>query len=240
MTVLNKVAPAAFLAAGAAVVFAAVAQAQPPAAPVPDPAPAPLPAAAPPPPPPPPGPTIPVIGAPLGSNGWNVLGQTGEQGVPGLLGAPAISGIDRTSVLGQNAAPSAPGGGPGVVPDLRAFNNAYGVPQNLVPSAPGQGQQFDVAPGQEGADVSGREWLGRYIDLARDGRLRGALLSRNPKESLGQPLPGTAPPPGTNLPPGLAEFLPPPPDPNAPPAAPGVPPAPGAPVPPPVIPPPAG
>jgi hypothetical protein len=234
MTLTTKAAPAAFLAAGAAVVFAGVAQAQPPAPPVPDPAPAPAPA--PPPPPAPVGPNIPVIGVPLGANGWNVLGQTGEQGVPGLLGAPAISGIDRTTVLGQNAVPSAPGAGPGVVPDLRAFNNAYGVAQNVVPAAPGQGQQFDVAPGQENADVSGREWLGRYIDLARDGRLRGALLSRNPKESLGQPLPGTAPPPGTNIPSGLAEFLPPPPDPNAPPPPPGVPPAPGAPV----VPPPPG
>ncbi|MBX7448656.1 hypothetical protein GR927_11720 [Mycolicibacterium sp. 3033] len=226
MTVLDKMAPAAFLAAGATVVFTGVAQAQPPVVPAPAPAP---------PPPTASGPNVPLIGAPLGPEGMNILAQTGQPGVPGMPGDPLISGIDRTTVLGQNAVPSAPGAGPGVVPNLRAFNNAYGVPQNLVPSAPGQGQQFDVAPGQENADVSGREWLGRYIDLARDGRLRGALLSRNPKESLGQPLPGTAPPPGTNIPSGLAEFLPPPPDPNAPPA-PGLPPAPGAPL----VPPPPG
>ncbi len=122
----------------------------------------------------------------------------------------AITGLDPATVLGQNGVPATPGAGPGTVPDLRPFNNAYGVPQNLVPAAPGQGTQFDVPPGQEGADVSGREWLGRYIDLYRDGRLRGGLLGQLPQEQLGQPLPGTAPAPGTNLPPGLVQFLPPP------------------------------
>ena len=146
-----------------------------------------------------------------------MLAQTGQPAVPGALGAPAIPGIDRTTVLGQNAVPSAPGAGPGVVPNLRAFNNAYGVPQNEVPSAPGQGQQFDVAPGDENADVNGRTWLGRYIDLYRDGRLRGSLLGQLPQQQLGEPLPGTAPPPGTNIPPGLVQFLP---DPAAPPPPP--------------------
>jgi hypothetical protein len=156
------------------------------------------------------------------------------------LGVPLIPGIDRNTVLGQNPAPMAPGPSPGVVPNLRAFNNAYGVPQNVKPAAPGQGEQFDVPPGQENADVNGRTWLGRYIDLYRDGRLRGSLLGQLPQQQLGEPLPGTAPPPGTNIPPGLVQFLPPPPDPNAPPPAPGGPaPAPGAPLPAPVIPPPA-
>ena len=81
----------------------------------------------------------------------------------------------------------------------------------------GKGQQFDVAPGQENADVSRREWFGRYIDLYRDGRLKGGLLAQMPQEQLGEPLPGTAPPPGTNVPPGLVQFLPEPVDPAAPP-----------------------
>lgn len=208
MTRVIRQAPAALLAAGAAVVFAAVAHAQPPAPPEPLP-----PAPAPAPPPPPQGPVIPVIGAPLGPEGWNMLAQAGQPAAPGMLGAPPISGIDRTTALGQNAVPSAPGAGPGVGPNLRAFNNAYGLPQNVVPAAPGQGQQFDVAPGDENADVNGRTWLGRFYDLAVDGRLHGALLNQVPQEQLGQPLPGTAPPPGTNIPPGLVQFLPPPPDP---------------------------
>src|SRR6185436_20289414 len=105
--------------------------------------------------------------------------------------------------------------------------------QNIAPAAPGKGQEFDVAPGDEHADVTRREWFGRYIDMYRAGMLKGGLLGQMPKEQLGEALPGTAPPPGTNIPPGLVQFLP---DPNAPvdPAAP-------APVPPLVpVPPPAG
>ena len=109
------------------------------------------------------------------------------------------------------------------MPNLNPFNNAYGLAQNEVPAAPGQGQQFDVAPGQENADVSRREWFGRYIDLYRDGRLKGGLLGQMPQEQAGEPLPGTAPPPGTNIPPGLVQFLPEPVDPNAPPTPPPVP-----------------
>jgi len=96
------------------------------------------------------------------------------------------------------------------------FNNGYGIQQNIEPAAPGQGQQFDVAPGQENANVSRREWLGRYIDMYRAGMLKGGLLGQAPQEQLGQPLPGTAPPPGTNIPPGLVQFQP-----GPPPAAPG-------------------
>jgi hypothetical protein len=172
--------------------------------------------------PPPPAPNVPVIGAPLGPSGWNILAQNGSQAAPGALGAPQdISGLDRNTVLGQLPAPAAPGTGPGAVPNLNPFNNAYGLPQCDVPSAPGKCEQFDVAPGEEHADVSRREWLGRYIDLYRDGRLRGGLLGQLPQQQLGEPLPGTAPPPGTNIPPGLGQYLP---DPPAP--ADGAPPAP--------------
>ena len=203
------------LAVGVAVALPATAGAEPPPLPLPvvpgEPAP-----------PPPPGPTVPLIGSPL-ANGLGVLAQTGQESVPGALGAPNVVGLSPTTVLGQNPVPSAPGGDPGIVPNLNPFNNAYGLAQNEVPAAPGQGQQFDVAPGQENADVSRREWFGRYIDLYRDGRLKGGLLGQMPQEQLGEPLPGTAPPPGTNIPPGLAQFLPDPVDPNAPPPPPPVP-----------------
>jgi hypothetical protein len=164
--------------------------------------------------------TVPVLGSDLGPNGLAVLGQAGDP-APGPLGAPNITGLDGTTVLGQNAAPSAPGAGPGVTPNLQAFNNAYGPQQNLVPSAPGEGQQFDVAPGDENANVNARTWMGRYIDMYRAGMLKGGLLGQVPQEQLGEPLPGTAPPPGTNVPSGLGEFLPGPGDPppgGAPPA----------------------
>lgn len=162
-----------------------------------------------------------MIGEPL-ANGLGVLGQTGQPSVPGALGAPNLSGLDSSSVLGLNAAPAAPGTGPGTPPNLNVFNNAYGLPQNEVPAAPGQGQQFDVAPGQENADVGKREWLGRYVDLYRDGRLKGGLLGQMPQQQLGEPLPGTAPPPGTVISPGLVQNLPPAPEDGSAPAPPGL------------------
>ncbi len=225
-TTLAKLAAAGLLAIGAAVGSSALAVADPPAPDLPAPVPAP------PPPPPPPGPVIPMVGAPLGPGGLAVLSQTGDP-APGQLGAPQVPGLDVTTLLGQNPVPTAPGAGPGAPPNLNIFNNAYGIQQNVAPAAPGKGEQFDVAPGQENADVSRREWLGRYIDMYRAGMLKGGLLGQMPQEQLGEPLPGTAPPPGTNIPPGLGQFLPPPPDPAAP-AAP--PPPPGAP---PLVPPPA-
>jgi hypothetical protein len=224
-TALASATAAGLATFGAAVAFSATAAADPPP-------PEPLPAPGEPAPPPPLGPTIPVVGAPLGPAGFNVLGQNGEAPIPGALGAPPVVGLDRDTVLGQNALPSAPGAGPGVVPSLNPFNNAYGPQQNVQPSAPGQGEQFDVAPGDENAEVSRREWLGRYVDMYRAGMLKGGLLGQAPQEQLGEPLPGTAPPPGTNIPPGLVQFQP---DPPPPPGAPAPPPAPGAP---PLLPPP--
>ena len=128
-----------------------------------------------------------------------------------------VPGLDSTTVLGQNRRSRASGSRlRALPPNLNVFNNAYGIQQNLEPAAPGQGQQFDVPPGQENADVSRREWLGRYIDMHRAGMLKGGLLGQVPQEQLGAPLPGTAPPPGTNIPPGLVQFLPPPPEPAPP------------------------
>jgi hypothetical protein len=214
-TVAN-VAALGTLAFGAAVALSAPAAADPP----PDPLPADPAAPADPAPPPPPGPTIPMVGQ-LNSNGLSPLAQAGEQPLPGALGAPAAtSGIDRNSILGQNPVPLAPGQDPGVVPNLNPFNNAYGVQQNVKPAAPGQGQEFDVAPGDENDDVSRREWFGRLIDMHRAGMLKGGFLGQVPQDQLGQPVPGTAPPPGTNIPLGPVQFLPDPVDPNAPPPPP--------------------
>ena len=176
---------------------------------------------------------MPVLGAPLGSQGLNVLGQrpaantdpaaaaapdAGPLGLP--LGTP---GLTADTVLGQNAVPSRPGAGPGIAPNLNAFNNAYGPQQCIKPSAPGKCEQFGVDPGQEHADSSPHEWLNRYIEMYHDGRLRGGSLSQWNQQQLGESLPGTAPPPGTNIPPGLVQYYEPP----------ELPPPPGAPVPPP-------
>lgn len=205
------------LAFGAAVAFSATAAAEPPPAPLPV-----VPPGAPvPPPPPEAGPYIPGMGN-ASANMFGILAQNGQPSVPGAVGAPSTNGLDAASVLGLNPVPLAPNGQPGTPPNLNVFNNAYGLPQNEVPAAPGQGQQFDVAPGQENADVGKREWLGRYVDLYRDGRLKGGLLGQMPQQQLGEPLPGTAPPPGTVISPGLVQNLPPAPDDGSAPAPPGL------------------
>ncbi|QRY50813.1 hypothetical protein [Mycolicibacterium septicum] len=179
-------------------------------------------------PPAPPGPEVPIVGAPLGSNGLSVLAQTGAESAPGRLGAPGGIDMSPGALLGQYATPSAPGGPPPTnAPNLRAFNNGNFLPQNEKPSAPGQGTVVGVEPGQENADISGLDWMRHMREMYHNGNLRGAMLGQTPKEQLGEPLPGTAPPPGTNIPAGLGENLP---DPAAPPPAPGVPvPAPPAP-----------
>ena len=59
-----------------------------------------------------------------------------------------------------------------------------------------QVREFGVAPGDENADVTRRQWLGRFIDMQRAGLLKGGMIGQMPQEQLGEPLPGTAPPPG--------------------------------------------
>lgn len=212
----HRMVVAGILALGAAAASSAAAAAEPAPNTPADPA---IPAPA-----PPPGPTVPGIGAPLGPNGLSLLEQTGTP-TGGPLGLPEGVSLDPNSLLGQNATP---GGPPGTPPNLRAFNNGYVLPQNEVPSAPGQGSVVGVAPGQENADISGVDYIKQLHELYKNGNLRGSLLGQLPKEQLGQPLPGTAPPPGTNIPPGLAQYLPAPPpaDPAAPPLDPAAPPAP--------------
>ncbi|CAN5353307.1 hypothetical protein BH09ACT7_BH09ACT7_07330 [soil metagenome] len=228
---MANIAVAGCLAVGAAVAFSAAAAADD--GPPPDPALL-VDPAAPAPPPPPSGPTIPVLGAPLGPEGFNILAQTGSPAAPGALGTPATLDTNPQALLGQNVAPAAPGAGAVGPPiNLNALNNAYVMPQNEVPSAPGQGTQVGVEPGQENADLGRVDYLKQWHDLYKNGNLKGSLLGRLPQEQLGEPLPGTAPPPGTNIPPGLVQYLP---DPAAP-VDPLLPIVPGAPAP---VPPPPG
>jgi hypothetical protein len=222
--VMANVAVAGFLAVGAAVAFSATAAADD--GPPPDPA---VPVDPGPPAPPPVGPMIPVLGAPLGPEGFNILAQNGEPAAPGALGVPAAIDTNPQALLGQNQAPAAPGqGAPGAPINLNAINNAYVLPQNDKPSAPGKGTEVGVDPGQENADLGRYSYLQQWHDLYKNGNLKGALLGRVDESQLGQPLPGTAPLPGTNIPPGLVQDLPDPADAPAPGAAL---PAPGAPVP---------
>src|SRR3982074_3111738 len=110
-----NIAAVGLFAVGAAVAFAATAAADPPP---PEPVPLPVDPVAP---PPPPGPPVPVIGWNLAPQGLGVLEQVGQPANPGALGAPPVVGLDSSTLLGQTAAPSAPGAGPGTPPTLRVF-----------------------------------------------------------------------------------------------------------------------
>lgn len=169
--------------------FSAVATADPPAEPPADPA------------VPPPGPVVPPT-----STVGSTLAQNGAPGGP--AGLPDISIYGNALALAQNPAPAAPGAAPATPPNLNAFNNQYLLPQNLAPSAPGEGQIFGVAPGEENGSTTFLEYLKRLHASYREGGLKGGLLGQMPQEQLGEPLPGTAPPPGTNIPVGLGQNLP--------------------------------
>jgi hypothetical protein len=159
--------------------------------------------------PPPPPPPLPILGAPLAPQGLGgIMAQNGLTPVE-PLGTPTLPELNRENLLGQNPVPSAPGGPPGVAPELNAFNNAYLLPQNVAPAAPGEGTVVGVPPGQENADLGRIDYLRQLHELYQNGNLKGSLLGQMPKEQLGQPLPGTAPPPGTNIPSGLYPDLPP-------------------------------
>jgi len=134
--------------------------------------------------------------------------------VLGLFGLPNVSPADGLNVLlGQNPVPSTPGSSATVVaPDLSAFNDQYLLPQNTSPAAPGQGTE---TPGLDQLEsTSGRlDYLKLLYGMYQDGDLKGALLGQIPQDQLGEPLPGTAPAPGINIPPGLGQA---PPDPTPP------------------------
>lgn len=171
------------------------------------------------PPPPPAGvPPQATIGSPLLQAGQTPQGILGG----GLQDPKAL--LDIPSILGTPPAPT-------------AWNNQYMLPQYETPSAPGSNTPMAGIPeGQELENTNMRGLLKRIHGQYKEGNLQGGFLGQRPEESLGQPLEGTAPPPGTNLPAGLEQFQPPPPDPAmAPPPPPGAPPVPlppGAPLPP--------
>lgn len=142
-------------------------------------------------------------------------------GFAGLFGGPA----GNQMLLGQAPAPvAAPGGvDPAAAPPSVAdLNNSALLPRNYRtlqgaddPTPSPYDLTTGVPPGPF-ARVDGLKGVHAMIHGA---------LGRMPADQLSQPLPGTAPAPGINIPAGPVEFLP---DPPAPPP-PGGPPAPGAP-----------
>jgi hypothetical protein len=151
---------------------------------------------------PPPAPVPPVVDALLAQNGSPAAGLGG---IPDLTGNGTR---DMLGLLGQTALPAPPGVDPGTPPEAYPLNNGYLLPQNVVPSAPYQGTVVGVAPGQENADTGASDYLQRLYAVYQQGGLGGAMLGQRSLDQLGEPLPGTAPPPGTPMPAGLGQNLP--------------------------------
>ncbi|WP_082135768.1 hypothetical protein [Mycobacterium sp. EPa45] len=154
--------------------------------------------------PPPPAPAVVPPNATIGS----VLAQNGAPPA-GPLGLPDLSAYAPGLLLGQNPVPSAPGTANAVAaPDLHAFNTQYLLPQNVAPAAPGQGEpDIGIGPSPEQPGTGRLAFLRRLHAMYSDGALDGALLGQVPYEQLGEPLPGTAPGAGVNVPPGLGFGL---------------------------------
>jgi hypothetical protein len=104
--------------------------------------------------------------------------------------------------LGQHPVPAVPGTAPATVPsgDFLTAGN-YLNPLNFRMPAPDEENPYKLGEGDPNAPgtLNG-------IKGAR-GLFHGVMGKLSP-EQLGEPLPGTAPPPGVNIPPGLGFDLP--------------------------------
>jgi hypothetical protein len=186
---------AGILAVGGAVVFSATAAADD---------------APPPPPPPPPGPTgflppagtvqnfLPQGGMAPGSGYDFLLGQAPLPTAQGGQPAPVIVGEDGQPVPAAQA--------PTLI-DQQAVNALK--PTNFELAGQGQQSVYSYTPADPAAPPP------NFMDNAKGAHgIWNYQMGRLTTAQLGQPLPGTAPPPGTNIPVGLAAD---PNDPTAPP-----------------------
>ncbi|TGD87967.1 hypothetical protein BayCH28_09180 [Mycolicibacterium sp. CH28] len=140
-------------------------------------------------------------------------------GFADYLAGPAGSQL----LLGQTPTPALAGTAPAAPPNADILNGAQLLmAQNNGMPTPDQTSPYQLGPGADGPFARVNQWKGVHAFL------HGAL-GRMPADQLGQPLPGTAPPPGTNIPAGPEQFLP----------DPAVPPNPAPPADPLVLPPPA-
>ena len=185
MTVAGKlaetIAVAGLLAAGTAVASAPTAAADPPP-------PVPADPAAPDPPSDPPAPPPTAMGTMTA-----ILNQT----------TASPTGFDL--LLSQTPMPGTPGSQAPAPPDLSTVNTLpylFGPNEKL--SEQGQQSMYSAGP----TDLNAPAPSGRIDAFKRAHGLWHEGLGRLDQSQLGQPLPGTAPPPGTHLPPGPVQFLP--------------------------------
>jgi hypothetical protein len=162
------------------------------------------------PPPPPPSPGAHLLQGEVDPNAIVDAPPPADPAVTALgpLGAlGALGGTGNDFMLGQNPVPQV--GGAGAAPPSADIlqSGSFLLPQNYRVPPPDQDSPYALAEGVPGP-------------FARVDGIKGAhsmfhgALGRMPIGELGQPLPGTSPPPGTNIPVGPVDGLP---DPGAPP-----------------------
>jgi hypothetical protein len=164
-------------------------------------------------------------------------GQAPPPGLPEILSNPIASVLGQSAQTGPGALddfglsqypmPSVPGTQPAPGFDWNAATSSFAqlLPQNFKLAAPDEGNMYTVGQG----NVTDQPRLIPSLQGAH--AIWHAGMGKLTLDQLGQPLPGTAPPPGTNLPPGPVDFLP---DGyGPPPLPPGAPPVPWTPPPPP-------
>jgi hypothetical protein len=142
-----------------------------------------------------------------------------------LLNQPGSSPSGFDLLLSQNPVPAVPGTQP-AAPDMKVLNTpAYLFGPNMDLDQQGQQSMYSAGP----TDPNAPPPTGRIDAIKRAHGLWHMGIGQMPQDQLGQPLPGTAPPPGSNMPVGTDWPTP---TPAPPPGAPA-PPAPGPPAPPP-------
>jgi hypothetical protein len=127
-------------------------------------------------------------------------------GALGPLGAPLTpGGLDF--LLGQYPVPSAPGAAPAALPDASVLDAGQFLnPKSYRVPTSDQVSPYPLAPGTPGP-------FARVDALKGTHAMVHGALGRMPLDQLSQPLPGTAPPAGTQIPVGPLQNLP---DPSAP------------------------
>lgn len=141
-------------------------------------------------------PVPPVPPAPQSMIG-QAIGQV-TQSNPVAAMADALANSQQVPVLGQ--APLPPGTiASGPAPDPMALAQLL-MPQNYRMPAEDQDSPYALAPNTSPSPFARIDaWKGVHAILH-------GSIGRMPSDELGQALPGTAPPPGSNLPPGLEQF----------------------------------
>jgi hypothetical protein len=131
-------------------------------------------------------------------------GATLPNGLPVPLGPLTELGASgQDYFLSQTAIPAVPGSQPAAPASVDVLNaGLFLYPQNYKLAAPDEGNLYSIGPGPGVADATIVDSLKGAHALWHGG------MGKLAPEDLGEPLPGTAPPPGTNIPAGLGFGLP--------------------------------